>query len=155
MTLHADLRGELAFFREPVRTDRARFFDGNRERLLAIHVQVAVQRPVRHERVRVVRGAAHDAVEAFVIQRLTPVGVSLRVRKLLQRIREARLTHIAERDDVFLADGFVMRQPAAPDADEQHVELVARSLRAEAMTARQNEQARASRGGGFQKTTTG
>jgi hypothetical protein len=75
MTLHADLRGELAFLRLPRRTHGARLVHRDGQRLLAVAVQVAFQRPVGDEGMRVVRRADDDGVEVFVIEALAPVDV--------------------------------------------------------------------------------
>jgi hypothetical protein len=80
---------------------------------------------------RVVRRADDDGVEVFVIEALAPVDVSRGTGEALQRVWKARLIDVTQRDDVFLRDGVVVRQPAAPHADEGDVELVAGGVLAE------------------------
>src|SRR3954466_7442090 len=70
VALHADLRGELALLRLPRGAHRARFVHRDRKRLLAIDVQVPLERPVRHEGVAMVRGADDDGIETGMIQRV-------------------------------------------------------------------------------------
>jgi hypothetical protein len=94
-------------------------------------MEVALQRPVRDEGVRMVGGADDHGIEALVVQALPPVHVSGRIRETLQRVREAGFIHIAERHDILLADRVVVCEAAAPDADEGDVELVAGRVRSE------------------------
>ncbi len=54
--------------------------------------------------------------------------------KALQRVWKTRLVDVTQRDDVFLRDGVVVRESAAPHADEGDVELVAGGVLAEQRT---------------------
>ena len=89
MALHADLGGELVLFRQPVGAHHAGFLDGDGERLLAIDVQAAVQRPVGDEGVVVVGGADDHGVDVLLLEALPPVRRRSWPGETLERIRES------------------------------------------------------------------
>ena len=65
VTLGAVLRGQLGFLLEIIRADRAHFFHGDAQRLLAIDVHAAIHRPVGDEGVVVIRGADDHGLDVF------------------------------------------------------------------------------------------
>ena len=153
VSLHADLRGKLVFPLQPVGPHDAGFLDANRQRLLHVDVQVAIERPVGNEGVGVVGRAAKHGVNVFLIEALPPVDVGLGVRESLQGVRKPLLVHVAERDHVLVRQHVVMRQAAAPDADQRDVQLVAGGVLARPCAAGQDEQS-GSGGGGLQELAT-
>ncbi len=134
--LHADLRGQLVFLLQPVRADDAGFFHADRQRLLAVNVQIAIQGPIGDEGVRVVGSADDHGVQVFLLQALPPVDVGLGLGEMLQCIGEPLLIHVAKSDYVLVGQRIVMGQAAAPDADQRDVEFVAGGVLARPRTAR-------------------
>jgi hypothetical protein len=102
-------------------------------------------------RVRVVGGADDDGVEPGLIEAFAPVDVGLGAGEFLQRIGEARLVDVAERDDVLAGEARLVREAAAPDTDEGDVEFLGRRILAEKRGVLEQEQARAGGGGGLEE----
>jgi hypothetical protein len=140
--LGAQLGRDLVPVLEVIGADDARFLDAVGERFLAVHVMAAVDRPVGHERMHVVRRAHDHRVDVLLVERVPPVDVSLRPGELPRRLRQALLVDVAERDDVLVLDRLVMRQGPAPDADQRDVQLLARRVRPEEAEGGKNQQAR-------------
>jgi hypothetical protein len=70
------------------------------------------------------------ALMSFWSRQLPPVGVGLGAGEAsARRLGEVELVDVAEGDDVLLLDGLVVREAAAPDADEGDVEFVAGASR--------------------------
>jgi hypothetical protein len=81
--LHADLRGQLVLFLQPVRPHDARFLDADRQRFLHVHVQITIECPIGDERMRVVGRAADHGVEVFLVEAFPPIDVGLGLGKSL------------------------------------------------------------------------
>ena len=152
--LHAHLGGQLVLLLQPVRADHAGLFHADRQGLLAVDVQIAVQGPVGDEGVGVVGRADDHGVEVFLLQALPPIDVGLGLGEPFQGVGEPLLVHVAEGHDVLVGQRIVMGQAAAPDADQRHVQLVAGGVLAGTGAAGQEEQARSRRSGGFEEFTT-
>ena len=117
-------------------------------------MQVAVQRPVGDEGVRVVGRADDHGVEVLLIEALPPVDVGLGLGEPLQGVGKALFVHVAQRDHVLVGQRVVVRQAAAPDADQGDVELVAGGVLARAGAAGQEQQSGPGGGGGLQELAT-
>jgi hypothetical protein len=136
MPLHADLCGKLVFLLHPVGPHHACLFNRDGQRLLAVDVQVAVERPVGDKGMRVIGRADDNRVEVLLLQTLPPIDVSLGLRETLERVRKAFLVDIAQRHNVIVGQRIVMCQAAAPNTDDRYVEFVAGRILARAGTAR-------------------
>jgi len=154
VALRADLRGELVFLPEVVGAEQSGFFDADAQRLFHVAVQVAVQRPIADERVRMVRRAAEHRVEALVIEALAPVDVGLGLGEPLGAVREVLLVHVAESHDVLAGDGVEMGVGPAPGADHGDVELVAWCVGSGEHAAGQDGQPGPKGGAGFEELTS-
>ena len=125
VALHAHLGGEFVFFLEPVGADGAGLVHGDGEGFFAVNVEVAVDGPVGDEGVGMVCGADDHGVEVFLLEHEAPIDVGFGTGEALQSVWEAFFVDIAEGDDVFLGEGVVVSEAAAPNADEADVEFVA------------------------------
>src|ERR1017187_1733464 len=128
VTLGAVLRGQLGLVLEIVGADRARFLHGDAQRLLAVDVHAAVQRPVGDEGVMVVRGANDHALDVLLVQALPPVPIGLGLREYLEAFGQAVLVHVAESHHVLVRQHVVVRGSPPPHAHEGDVQLVAWSV---------------------------
>ncbi len=126
--LHAHLRGEFVLLLQPIRADDAGFFHADRQWLLAIDVQVAIQSPIGDEGVRVIGRANDYRVEVFLFEALPPVDIGLGLGEMFQGVGKTLLIHVAKGDHILVGQRVVMRQAAAPDADQRDIELVARGV---------------------------
>ena len=152
--LRARLRGDFVLFLQILGPHQAGLFDAQGDRLLHVNVQPAVHRPNRDVRMMVVRRATHDRVEPFMIEALSPIDVGLRTGKFRQRLREAQLVHIAQRDDVFFGEPFIVGESAAPDADERDVEFLVGRILSKQRAAPEDRESGSGDGRGFEEMAT-
>ncbi len=68
MALGADLGGDFAFVLEPGSANDAGFLDAVDQRLFAIDVFVAVQRPVGDKCVRVIQRATNNGINVLLLK---------------------------------------------------------------------------------------
>ena len=126
VNLRAHLRGHLG----PVvgLADRAGFVHRMGHRLLAVHVLAKLHRRHRRQRMVVVRRADDHGVDVFLLEHLPPVAVTASLAGPLpgrfdglDRPREGRLFHVAERHDVYarIAEHSAQVRPAAPSGPDQ------------------------------------
>ena len=99
--LHADLRGKLVLFLHPVRADDAGLFHADRQRLLAIDVQIAIQGPIGDEGVRVIGRADDHGVEVFLLEALPPVDVGLGLGEIASSASGKRFSFTSQRATTF------------------------------------------------------
>ena len=102
----------------------------------------------------VVRRTADDGVEPLVIETLSPIDVGLRAGEFLQSLGEAQFVHIAERDDVFFGQPFVVRESAAPHADERDVEFFVGRILSEQRAAAEDRKTGSGDGCGLEEVAT-
>jgi len=125
VSLRPDLRGQFVLLGQPVRANHAGFFHGVGQRLLAVHVHVAVQSPIGDERMRVIGGAANHGVDVFLLQALAPVDVVFRARELFGCLGEVLFVDVAQRNHILAFDGTEVSPSPAPRADQSDIQLVA------------------------------
>ena len=152
--LHADLRRQLALLLHPVGPDDASFFHGDGQRLLAVHVQIAVQGPVGDEGVGVVSRANDHRVQVLLLEAFPPVDVGLGLGEPLEGIGKPLLVHITKGDHVLFGQRVIVGLAAAPDADQRDVELATRASSPRPGTAGQDGQSGSDGSGGLQKLAT-
>ena len=115
----------LLFLLQVVRAHGADLFHGDAERLLAVDVHVAIERPVGDEGMMVVGGADDHGLDVLLVEHLAPVPIGLCLREDLERFLGAEVVDVAERDDVLVPEDVVVRGAPAPYADQGDVQLVA------------------------------
>ena len=119
VALRADLRGEFVFVLQVVGADDAGFLDAVAQRLLAIDMHVAVQRPVGDEGVRVIGRADTTALMSFWSRHLRQSTYVLALGNFFGRVGQVLLVHVAEGHDVFAGQ----RRRSAPA--RPHVPIMA------------------------------
>src|SRR5262245_3603257 len=140
MPLGAVLRREFDFSLQVIRAHDTSLLHRNPERLFTEYVHIPIEGPVGNERVVMVRRADNYRFNVFLIQQASPVPISLRFRKYLERFLCAEIVYVAQRDHILIAQNVVMRRSPAPNSDESYIELVARSILSAERPAFQNRQ---------------
>jgi len=125
LALHAHLRSHLVLLLQVVRADHAGLFHTVGQRLLAVDVHPAIERPVRYEGVGMVRGAADDRVDIFLSETFAPVDVMLGIGEYLGGRREGLLVDVAQSDHVFAFDRSKVSPSPSRRADDGDVKFLA------------------------------
>src|SRR5207237_8826275 len=86
-------------------------------------------------------------LDVLLFEAPPPIPIRLRVREQFEGFLGAVVVHIAQRHYVLVLEDVVVRSPAAPYADEGHVQLITRSVLTAQCAALQNEQTGAGAGG--------
>ena len=121
--LRAHLRGDCAASLEILVLHQPGFANGVGQRLLAIDVFACPHRRDGGQRVMMVGGADHHAVDLRVADDLAPVGERPGVGKLFPRLVERPRIDVAEGDDILAFDAARVSPSASADADDRQVQL--------------------------------
>ena len=108
-------------------------------------MQIAIQRPIGDEGVRVVGCAAQDGIEPRMIKALAPVLIDGRLGKLLDRIWQVQLIHLTDRHNILILQGGIVRTGTSIRSNQGNVQPIVGAL-AEQGSRRQNDHARTSGG---------
>src|ERR1035437_1821803 len=154
VTLGAVLRDYFVLVLEIIRADRADFVHADAQRLFAVDVDAAIDRPIDDEGVVVIRRADDDGFNVLRIQTLAPVPVGLGLGKNRQGFLNAEIVCVAQRYHVLIPEDVVVHSSPAPHADEGDIQPVAGGLLPSQHTAFQNSQSDCGGSRGFEQITS-
>src|ERR1017187_70496 len=148
--LRAVLRGQLGALAEVVGAYGADLVHADAHGLFAVHVHVAIQRPVGDEGVVVIGGADDHGFHVFLVHHAAPVPIGLGFGEDLQGLLGAEVVDVAKGDHVFVAQDVVVSGAAAPNTHKGDIQLVAGGVLPAQRAASEYRQT-GSNGGGFQQ----
>src|SRR2546430_7925736 len=150
MTTIAHLGGDLVFARGE--RQLARFIEIVRQRFLAVNVFAEPDGGHRGDGVVVVGNRHDDGVDVLLLKQLSEIAMLLRAGMLLSRRVEKVFVHVAEGDDVLVAQVLQVLGSFIADADEAEAELLVE--RVGAQESGRGEQTGGSDCRGTKETTT-
>src|ERR1039457_174077 len=124
VSLRAVLRGQGGALGEVVGAHRADFVHADAHGLFAVHVHVAIQRPIGDEGVVMIGGTDHHGFHVFLVHHPAPVPIGLGLGEDLQGFLGAEVVDVAQGDHVLVAQDVIVGGAAAPNTHQGDIQLV-------------------------------